>query len=155
VRHRAWLQVPPRAASGVKSGRTPEPRLRALLRRQEAGQRVQALEPIPLLAGAYLLGWLDEAGWCQWGQGGATALTWQELAAWLRCSRRPASAWDLRTLHDLSGHYAAGANLARDPQCRAPWPERDPHDPEQRPDAQQVERFFDALAGPRRAQSKP
>lgn len=80
----------------------------------------------PLIAYAYLLDWLDEAGWCEWTDGVAGALSWVELHAWAEMTVTPVTTWEALTLHRLSAVYAAGANAAREPSCEPIWP--DPQD---------------------------
>lgn len=50
-----------------------------------------------------------------------SAVSWQEIDAWNRATKRELSGWELETLRKMSEAYAVMSVKARDPACQAPW----------------------------------
>jgi hypothetical protein len=123
VRHHAWLTIPPRAD---KDG--PPKQARGISLAEDAPQR--AYPPIEDSGG--VLEWLEDAGWCAWGDYGATGLAWAELEAWARLTGAQPEPWQARLMFALSQHFGIAANEARDPACKPPFdPAADLLDPAQ------------------------
>jgi len=55
----------------------------------------------------YLLGWMQELGWCAAGGMGAAPLPAVEIAAWARGSGRRLQAWEFLALQEASRTYVA------------------------------------------------
>lgn len=130
--------MPPRAAKDEAAQR---PRLETLA----PGSPWRAYPPLEDADG--LLEWLADAGWCQWGDYGAQGLSWSEWEAWQRMTGAEVIGWRARLLFSLSHHYAAAANLARDPAALSSW------DPDELPSEADLARrrsaVKDALRGGR------
>lgn len=125
MRHHAWLTIPPRAD---------KPSERSRARCQSLPEDAPHREYPALEDADGLLDWLQEVGWCQWGEWGAVGLSWGEWAAWQRLTSTPLDPWQARLLFVLSQSYAVAANEARDPQALPPY------DPQRLPDPLESER---------------
>lgn len=106
----AWLNTAPRDKKG-KPTKTRRERL-------TADGTLPSTPPTPF--GAYLVGYLLDAGtFCANGMG-RTPLPHSEIRAWQANAGIELSPWEASTLRQLSAEYVAMAQAAEEPDCKPP-----------------------------------
>jgi hypothetical protein len=81
--------------------------------------------PLPELTVPHLYTWLMEAGPIESGAMGSAPLGWPTIRAWAEQTFTPMSAWEARTLRQMSIRYFSELHAAEDPHRPAPfWPAR-------------------------------
>lgn len=89
------------------------------LRAQDAQPDIPAAGP-----GAYLVGYLFDAGPIVNSSGSSAPLSWQDLSAWSSGTGIELQPWEARTLRTLSRAYLHSATAAQSPNCPAPYAEQ-------------------------------
>lgn len=93
-------------------------------REKEGGARHKEVEPrYPKVEFEYLVGWLDDLGWCETNGMGVQGVSWNSLFSWNSLTGADLDPWEAETLHQASLSYAIMWNEAKDPACPSPWSE--------------------------------
>ena len=79
---------------------------------------------LPECEAAYLVPLFLESGICSSNINGIVELPWQEIAAWLSCSQRELSVWEVDMIRDMSGAYVSEYNLSSDRTRLMPYREQ-------------------------------
>lgn len=119
TRQIAWLHTAPnpKQAATIDHVDPPMTRLQTL-RAQDAQPDIPAAGP-----GAYLVGYLFDAGpLVSTGQGSA-ALSWRDMEAWQSGTGIELQPWEARIVRALSHTYLSSAIAAKNPDCPAPYAE--------------------------------
>lgn len=123
VKHHAWLVIPVREK---------DPKAVEQARVRSLPEDSPYLDHPPIQDDGGLLAWLEEVGWCEWGEGGARGLTWSEWQAWQGLTQAEVAPWQARLLFALSNHFAIAASAAREESTRPYWEPAEVHDEDQR-----------------------
>lgn len=119
----AWLNSVPRERH---SGHAADERTRGQRMRADDGLQRAPLPPIE--AGAYLHGYLFDAGPTGHGAAGPVPLGYADIEAWARLTATPLAPWEAQTLRELSRAYVAELRAGEDPASAPPWVMPEPQD---------------------------
>lgn len=113
--HQAWLNTAPEPRDQKKHSKQ-----KPVTRRESRQISEQQKEPPDIYATRFYIDALWQVGPAEFGEYGSKPISWTELNNWNQASELGLSGWELETIRDLSGVYAALANKSRSPDCKSP-----------------------------------
>ena len=145
IKQVAWLNTAPNPPPSAKTSQATSNKTMTRLQQLEANARTPELPDAG--PGAYLVGYLFDAGPVGQGGMGPATISHNEIAAWQNNTGIELTAWEARTLRALSADYIAAS---KDAQAHdAPPPYTAEPEPEHRAAvANQVRGIFAARAQP-------
>ncbi len=117
----AWLHTAPREKKSLQKN-APTKQMSRLQTITEAGT-TPALPDAG--AAGHLSAYLFECGPVAYGAMGAIPLSWHDIHAWQQAVGIDLAAWEARALRRLSADYLHQSQLAEEPDCPAPYIDRD------------------------------
>ena len=91
-----------------------------MIRRKSRQISEQQKEPPDIYATRFYIDALWQVGPAEFGEYGSKQISWAEINNWNQAAELGLSGWELETIRDLSGVYAAWANKSRSPDCKSP-----------------------------------
>ena len=113
--HQAWLNTAPEPRDQKKPSKQ-----KPVTRRESRQISEQQKESPDIYATRFYIDALWQVGPAEFGEYGSKQISWTELNNWNQAAELGLSGWELETIRDLSGVYAAWANQARSPDCKSP-----------------------------------
>lgn len=118
MRHMGWLHAIPKPPDGTKRAEIGKAPKTSRLDQMKADGVVPAMPPNPM---PHIVARLIEIGMTSAGGMGPVPLSWTDIGTWQRLTGIELSAWEARTLRQMSVVYVGEKGLAEDENRPPPW----------------------------------